>query len=289
MRDDFSEEVKRIVAQRVGYRCSRPECHADTSGPQIDPTKALNVGVAAHITAASSGGARYNPALSSEERSHPSNAIWLCQTCAKLIDNDAVRFPISLLVQWKADAEDAALSTIGLTALRSNSHSDHAHGISRLQPGSRIHVRPAIPRRIEQEEYFVEGPSEPDCIKITRSAHHLRIPSSAVEKVHFFGDQQVPIVILDGRLQWISITQRWEFLPETLPPDSAGEYGLSKYVDFQYPQREGITNRFPVRWFRADHVQSFVGQGWHVFYDRDGRYLRVGGPDIDQILLSQRA
>jgi len=55
MRDDFSEEVKRIVASRVGYRCSNPDCRAPTSGPQIDIKKSLNVGVAAHITGASSG------------------------------------------------------------------------------------------------------------------------------------------------------------------------------------------------------------------------------------------
>jgi hypothetical protein len=288
MRDEFSEEVKRTVAQRVGYRCSKPDCRADTSGPQIDPTKALNVGVAAHITAASPGGARYNPSLSAEERSHPSNAIWLCQTCAKLIDNDAVRFPVSLLLQWKAEAENSAFSTIGRTAVGTNATSGHAQSISRLQPGAKIRIRPAIPRRIEQEDYFVEGPIEPDCIKVTRSAHHLRIPSSAIATVHLFGDQQPPIVILDGRLQWITATQRWEFLPEKPPSDSSGDYGLPRYVDFQYPQREGITDRFAVRWFREDGLQSFLGQGWNVFYDRDGRYLRVSGPDIDQVLLSQR-
>jgi hypothetical protein len=288
MRDDFSEEVKRIVAQRVGHRCSKPDCRADTSGPQVDPTKALNVGVAAHITAASPGGARYNPTLSSEERTHPSNAIWLCQTCAKLIDNDTVRFPVGLLLQWKGDAENAAYATIGRTAFGIDAPSGPAQYINRLQPGTRIQIRPAIPRRIEQEEYFVEGPTEPDCIKITRSAHHLRIPSTAVAKVHLFGDQQVPLILLDGRLQWISTTQRWKFLPETPSSDSAGEHGLSKNVDFQYPQREGITNRFTVRWFREDHLQRFLGQGWNVFYDHDGRYLRVSGPDIDQVLLSQR-
>jgi hypothetical protein len=71
MRDDFTEEVKRILAARVGNACSNPDCRALTSGPQSDSAKALNVGVAAHITAASEGGQRYNPALSSEERRHP--------------------------------------------------------------------------------------------------------------------------------------------------------------------------------------------------------------------------
>jgi tetratricopeptide (TPR) repeat protein len=113
MRDDFPEDVRRVVALRVGTRCSNPECQALTSGPQIDPTKALNVGVAAHITAASPGGARYDPSLSPQERSGPGNGIWLCQTHAKLVDNDATRFPVQLLREWKKDAEARAGGQIG--------------------------------------------------------------------------------------------------------------------------------------------------------------------------------
>ncbi len=111
MRDDFSEDVKRTVAERVSRRCSR--CNAQTSGPQVEATKSLNIGVAAHITAAAIGGPRYNPILTPEERKHPDNAIWLCQTCAKLVDNDPIQFPEILLRSWKAEAEAKALNSIG--------------------------------------------------------------------------------------------------------------------------------------------------------------------------------
>lgn len=116
MRDDFTEDVKRILASRVGNICSNPGCHALTSGPQDDPAKVLNVGVAAHITGASPGGARYNAALSSEERRHPDNGIWLCQTCAKLVDNDPSQFPVDVLRAWRTLAEHRARSSIGKTA-----------------------------------------------------------------------------------------------------------------------------------------------------------------------------
>jgi hypothetical protein len=116
MRDDFPEDVKRAVAARVGYRCSRPTCHALTSGPQVDPSKSLNVGVAAHITAASPGGPRYDSSLTSEDRRHANNAIWLCQTCGKLVDNDQTRFTDGELKQWKQVAEAKALALIGKTA-----------------------------------------------------------------------------------------------------------------------------------------------------------------------------
>jgi hypothetical protein len=116
MRDDFSKEVKRVIAARVNDLCSNPSCRAQTSGPKVDSTKAINIGVAAHITAASPGGPRYDPALTSEERRHADNAIWLCQSCGKLVDSDAARFTEGELKRWKHSAENDALSKIGKAA-----------------------------------------------------------------------------------------------------------------------------------------------------------------------------
>jgi hypothetical protein len=129
MRDDFTEDVKRAIASRVANRCSNPVCGAVTSGPQIDPAKAVNVGVAAHITAASPGGPRYDPSLTPEQRSHAGNGIWLCQTCAKLVDNDPLRYPADLLREWKAKTEETALSQVGKTASPvSSSHAGRPPG-----------------------------------------------------------------------------------------------------------------------------------------------------------------
>lgn len=115
MRDDFSQSVKKAVAERVGNRCSNPDCRALTSGPQIDDSKSLNLGVAAHISAASSGGPRYDRNLSMEIRCSAGNAIWLCQSCGKLIDNDPRRFHAELLRSWKGRAEAEAREAIGKT------------------------------------------------------------------------------------------------------------------------------------------------------------------------------
>ncbi len=114
-RDDFPEGVKRVLAERVGYRCSHPECGALTSGPHTEPGKRVSVGVAAHITAAAEGGPRYNPNLTPEERKAPENGIWMCQTHGTLVDRDHVRFPEPMLREWKARAEDEALASIGKT------------------------------------------------------------------------------------------------------------------------------------------------------------------------------
>lgn len=93
-------------------RCSNPNCRQLTSGPSSNSKKSINIGVAAHITAASSGGARYDATLSSDDRRGPDNGIWCCQNCGKLVDNDADKYPTDLLLRWKVCSEEAARLTI---------------------------------------------------------------------------------------------------------------------------------------------------------------------------------
>src|SRR5437867_10492171 len=100
-RDDFPPATKTELARRVGHRCSMPSCRAATSGPSATRGSGTsNAGVAAHITAASSG-ARYDPALTHEQGRDSSNGIWLCQNHAKIIDDDESRFTPELLRAWR--------------------------------------------------------------------------------------------------------------------------------------------------------------------------------------------
>ena len=108
MRDEFTGSVKNILAKRVGQKCSNPTCRAQTSGPQEDPDGIINIGVAAHITAASPGGPRYDSARTPEFRRSAPNGIWLCQSCAKLIDNDESCYTVAKLQNWKSVSEAAA-------------------------------------------------------------------------------------------------------------------------------------------------------------------------------------
>lgn len=108
LRDSFSQRVRDTLARRVGYRCSRPQCSRITSGPHSEPERAVSIGVAAHVTAAAPGGPRYDEAHTSEERSSILNAIWLCQSCSKLIDSDVQRYSVAVLFAWKQRAETNA-------------------------------------------------------------------------------------------------------------------------------------------------------------------------------------
>lgn len=106
-RDEFSRAVIRDVRDRAGGRCSQPECRKATVGADqssIDGVKI--VGVAAHIRAASPGGPRYDPSQTQSDRTSIKNAIWLCGSCASLIDkNGGNDFPPDALERWKRQAE----------------------------------------------------------------------------------------------------------------------------------------------------------------------------------------
>ncbi len=111
-RDEFSVLTRDRLAKRVGVRCSNPSCRKLTTGPRSESSHIINIGVAAHITAAASGGPRFDPSLSSEERESAENGIWLCQNCAKMIDNDPARYSTELLRRWKGDTEASTLAEL---------------------------------------------------------------------------------------------------------------------------------------------------------------------------------
>lgn len=98
---------------RAGYCCSFSECGRPTVGPsETGPDKHVNIGVAAHITAASPGGPRYDATMTSEQRSSITNGIWLCQSHARLIDVNPDAFPVHRLHEIKLAHETAQVARL---------------------------------------------------------------------------------------------------------------------------------------------------------------------------------
>lgn len=101
-RDNFTLSVKKIMAERVAWRCSFPDCGVITIGPKMgDDSKSMNLGEAAHIHAASLEGPRYDTAMSSEQRKDIQNGIWMCRSHATFIDADFNEFSAETLRLWR--------------------------------------------------------------------------------------------------------------------------------------------------------------------------------------------
>lgn len=109
MRDNFSKPTKETLAKRVSYRCSFPNCPITTIGPGHKSSSDItNLGEAAHIHAASTGGPRYDPNMTEIERKSIENGIWMCRHHATLIDSDYINYSADTLRQWKMLAEEKA-------------------------------------------------------------------------------------------------------------------------------------------------------------------------------------
>lgn len=104
-RVEFSNGVKRTLAERAAYICANPACRKPTVGPHSEPDKSLKTGEACHICAAASGGPRFEVHQTQEQRSSIENAIWLCTECSTRIDKDESSYPVEKLVAWKRDLE----------------------------------------------------------------------------------------------------------------------------------------------------------------------------------------
>ncbi|SFF43109.1 hypothetical protein SAMN03003324_03828 [Pedobacter antarcticus] len=90
---------------RAAFVCSNPSCRLMTIGPSdVDDEKFLYNGKIAHIYPASVGGPRDLSGITPEQRMHQDNALFLCGSCADLIDkNNGIDFPVSRLKKWKAN------------------------------------------------------------------------------------------------------------------------------------------------------------------------------------------
>ncbi len=107
-RDNFDSKVVEALAKRASYICSNPECRCLTiAATKLDDEKFTYIGVAAHITAASKGGPRYDSSLTSEERSSINNGIFLCGSCSIMVDkNKGLDYSVEQLNDWKKQHEN---------------------------------------------------------------------------------------------------------------------------------------------------------------------------------------
>ena len=85
------------------------------------------VGVASHITAASAGGPRYDPALTPEERTSEHNGVWTCQTHGKMIDDNPGKYSSYDIKRWKKQHEDWVFSRLA------NAENYVKDGVSRIR------------------------------------------------------------------------------------------------------------------------------------------------------------
>ena len=107
---EFSVKTRRVLAQRVGYRCSCPNCTNITIGPGDTPSSVVILGEAAHIVGAVKKADGLSPrsdtSKTEEEIRDLDNGIWLCRHHHKLVDSKTSTYTVKDLRGWKKQAEE---------------------------------------------------------------------------------------------------------------------------------------------------------------------------------------
>ena len=138
---DFTNTTKAALAKRSGFQCAI--CQAATIGPsRRSPSSVTNVGIAAHISGARKGAARFDPFLSPVERADIANGIWLCGIHAKLIDDDPVTWTTRKLREVKSQHEKCVLHSLGVPKRRTVNQPRH---VSHSQEYAFVFVRDFVP------------------------------------------------------------------------------------------------------------------------------------------------
>ncbi|WP_196292327.1 hypothetical protein [Hymenobacter ruricola] len=188
------------LAGRVAYLCSNPFCRRVTIGPHTATDKTTLIGVAAHITAASPGGPRYDPSLSDIERKSIGNGIWLCSNCATLIDKDEKHFPVSHLKDWRNKTEAYAAQQLGngqpLLTLRPKIEAIllYQNGISSNE-GFAEYISPGSLIRIEEAKLIISAKRHYKLQLINNSsiaAINIRLQQTGSN--HLILDESIPSV-----------------------------------------------------------------------------------------------
>jgi Domain of unknown function (DUF4062) len=174
------------------------------------------------------------------------------------------------------DAIDHAV-VMGLRSLSFRTKSPMGELKQLAEKKTQLHIKPAIPRFAERDVFNIEEMNAKTVVVAKHStAESLEIPTGRISEILFFGD--MPSLILDGRLQWVSTIERWRFFPEK--PEERSALGFSKLSTPQDPHAETLANKLRSKgyqpgWAAEVEVPSKQSPSYQVVYDEDGHFFRI--------------
>lgn len=106
-----SDATKVRLASRSGNRCALPAC-GTTLTQRLESGEWVAVGKAAHIAGRRPRSARYDPAMTTQERNSLDNLIYVCSNCHDTIDQAKSTYTTDLLIELKQQHEEKVSSAM---------------------------------------------------------------------------------------------------------------------------------------------------------------------------------
>jgi hypothetical protein len=196
------------------------------------------------------------------------------------------------LEQAVRDAVDQTI-VLGLRALSSaGTHS--LMGQLREFDARKTHfkIQPMVPTFPGEYTFHVENldlSQNTVNVKLHATCESIPIPIPRISETLNYGE--MPVIMLNGRLQWVTTIQRWRFFPEGI--DKADFLGLAKPSTQQDKHANEVANalrrwQFVPGWAHAKDVPGQISAAYQPVYDNDGKYFRAPDRPYDQILIVQR-
>lgn len=174
--------------------------------------------------------------------------------------------------------------------LTSTPHSQLARNLAELaSKQQRIRVTPGIPNDLAFDFHVRAADERIVRLERTSSSQEVVIPVGAIIEIMWQVDPIPPIIKLNGRLQWLTAKQAWQFFPQAPTSDAERQFGFFKAVGHQTPRVLEICKFFQglgydLHWFNESQIVNQLGRGWEIVYDTDGCYFKVLDGRMNQIL-----
>lgn len=101
----------RLFADSGGF-CGNPGCLTEIFRDIEE--KIIHIAEIAHVISAGDEGPRSDQKLTSDQRARYENLILLCPTCHTMIDKAEDKFPIEVLLEWKANHKQRIAEAFGV-------------------------------------------------------------------------------------------------------------------------------------------------------------------------------
>jgi hypothetical protein len=155
----------------------------------------------------------------------------------------------------------------------------HGDRIARLRTFARdrreLKVFPTVPCR-HNNSFRVYSVEHAAVVFTKSNGENITVPVERIEDVLDSGASESAIVQLNGRLQWLTLRERWRFFPEKPPSPDALCAGLGKQLTTQGVLANRIYGElrnagYGFRWSNPENVPNA-----DVFFDEDGSHVTNG-------------
>jgi hypothetical protein len=152
-----------------------------------------------------------------------------------------------------------------------------------------VRVTPIIPAYGVFDFRVVAADKRIVCLMRVASSQEVVIPASRITEVMWQGGSTPPLLKVNGRLQWVTVRQEWQFFDEAPSNDEQRQFGFFKAVGHQTPRVLEVCRflqglGYDLRWFNQNQIVNQLGSNWEIVYGTDGCFFKIVDSRISQIL-----